>query len=258
MTEETQKKKRIFLRVAYDGTDFHGWQVQPNARSVEGELNKAIYEMTGEDIAVIGASRTDAGVHGMGNVAVFDTTSPIPAEKFKYALNTKLPEDVSVIESFEVDSDFHPRHCDSIKTYEYRFYVSEVNNPLKRRNAYRIPVRPDIKHMNEAAKHLVGEHDFKSFCSVHTSAETTVRKLYSAQVFEDGEDIVIRVSGAGFLYNMVRIIAGTLLDVGNKKYEPGYIKDILEGRDRTLAGPTLEPQGLTLKSICFPDMDDKN
>lgn len=252
MNEESNKK-RILLRVAYDGTDFHGWQVQPNARSVEGELNKAIQKMTGEEISVIGASRTDAGVHGMGNVAVFDTLSPIPADKFMYALNTKLPEDVSVVESCDVVADFHPRHCDSIKTYEYRFYVSEVNNPLKRRNAYRIQYRPDTKLMNEAAAYLVGEHDFKSFCSVHTSAETTVRKLYSAAVREDGEDIVIRVSGAGFLYNMVRIIAGTLLDVGNKKYNPGHIKDILEGRDRTLAGPTLEPQGLTLISIEFPD-----
>lgn len=253
MNEESNKK-RILLRVAYDGTDFHGWQVQPNARSVEGELNKAIQEMTGEEISVIGASRTDAGVHGMGNVAVFDTLSPIPADKFMYALNTKLPEDVSVVESCEVAADFHPRHCDSIKTYEYRFYVSEVNNPLKRRNAYRIQNRPDIKLMNEAAAYLVGEHDFKSFCSVHTSAETTVRKLYSAAVREDGDDIVIRVSGAGFLYNMVRIIAGTLLDVGNKKYEPEHIKAILEGRDRTLAGSTLEPQGLTLISIEFPDV----
>ena len=253
MNEESNKK-RILLRVAYDGTDFHGWQVQPNARSVEGELNKAIQEITGEEISVIGASRTDAGVHGMGNVAVFDTASPIPADKFMYALNTKLSEDVSVVESREVATDFHPRHCDSIKTYEYRFYVSEVNNPLKRRNAYRIQNRPDIKLMNEAAAYLVGEHDFKSFCSVHTSAETTVRKLYSAAVREDGEDIVIRVSGAGFLYNMVRIIAGTLLDVGNKKYEPEHIKAILEGCDRTLAGPTLEPQGLTLISIEFPDI----
>ena len=253
MSEEIIKK-RILLRVAYDGTDFHGWQVQPNARSVEGELNKAIQEMTGEEISVIGASRTDAGVHGMGNVAVFDTLSPIPADKFMYALNTKLPEDVSVVESHEVAADFHPRHCDSIKTYEYRFYVSEVNNPLKRRNAYRIQNRPDIKLMNEAAAYLVGEHDFKSFCSVHTSAETTVRKLYSAAVREDGEDIVIRVSGAGFLYNMVRIIAGTLLDVGNKKYEPSHINEILEGCDRTLAGPTLEPQGLTLITIEFPDI----
>jgi tRNA pseudouridine38-40 synthase len=253
MNEESNKK-RILLRVAYDGTDFHGWQVQPNARSVEGELNKAIQEMTGEEISVIGASRTDAGVHGIGNVAVFDTLSPIPADKFMYALNTKLPEDVSVVESREVAADFHPRHCDSIKTYEYRFYVSEVNNPLKRRNAYRIQYRPDTKLMNEAAAYLVGEHDFKSFCSVHTSAETTVRKLYSAAVREDGDDIVIRVSGAGFLYNMVRIIAGTLLDVGNKKYEPEHIKGILEGCDRTLAGPTLEPQGLTLISIEFPDI----
>ena len=129
--------RRILLRVAYDGTDFHGWQIQPNERSVEGELNKAIKEATGEDIEVIGASRTDSGVHGMGNVAVFDTESTIPADRIMYAINSSLPEDVSVVESREVPADFHPRHCDSIKTYEYRIYVSRINNPLKRRNAFR-------------------------------------------------------------------------------------------------------------------------
>lgn len=246
--------RRILLRVAYDGTDFHGWQIQPNERSVEGELNKAIKEATGEDIEVIGASRTDSGVHGMGNVAVFDTESTIPADRIMYAINSSLPEDVSVVESREVPADFHPRHCDSIKTYEYRIYVSRINNPLKRRNAFRCPVPLDVKRMDEAAEYLVGEHDFKSFCSVKTQAETTIRKIYSADVFHDGDDIVIRVSGAGFLYNMVRIIAGSLMDVGMGKYEPLHIKEVLEGTDRTLAGPTAEACGLTLIGIEFPDL----
>ena len=250
--------KRIMLRVAYDGTDFSGWQVQNEMRTVEGELNKAISELTGETIEVIGASRTDSGVHSKGNVAVFDTESTIPAEKFMYAVNSLLPEDVTVTGSKEVDGDFHPRHCKSIKTYEYRIYTSRINNPLKRRYAYRFPTELDVEKMDEAAKYLIGEHDFKSFCCVRTQAETTVREIYSADVFRDDEDIVIRVMGAGFLYNMVRIIAGSLTDVGSGKYEPVHIKEVLEGTDRTLAGPTAEPQGLTLMNIEFVADEDLN
>ena len=243
--------KRIFLRVAYDGTDFVGWQIQNEGRTVEGELNKAINALTGETIEVIGASRTDSGVHAKGNVAVFDTESSVAAERFMYALNSLLPEDISVVESKEVDPDFHPRHCSSIKTYEYRIFVSRINDPLKRRYAYRFPTELNVERMDDAAKYLIGEHDFKSFCCVRTQAETTVRKIYSADVFHDGDDIVIRVSGAGFLYNMVRIIAGSLMEVGSGKKDPIHIKEVLEGTDRTLAGPTAEPQGLTLVNIEF-------
>ena len=245
--------KRIFLRVAYDGTDFVGWQIQNEGRTVEGELNKAINALTGETIEVIGASRTDSGVHAKGNVAVFDTESTVPADRFMYALNSLLPEDISVVESKEVAADFHPRHCSSIKTYEYRIFVSRINDPLKRRYAYRFPTELNVERMDEAAKYLIGEHDFKSFCCVRTQAETTVRKIYSADVFHDGDDIVIRVSGAGFLYNMVRIIAGSLMEVGSGKKDPQHIKEVLEGTDRTLAGPTAEPQGLTLVNIEFVD-----
>ena len=241
------------LRVSYDGTDFCGWQVQNEMRTVEGELNKAINELTGETTEVIGASRTDSGVHAKGNVAVFDTESSIPDEKFMYAINSLLPDDVTVVESKEVDKDFHPRHCRSVKTYEYRIYTSRINNPLKRRFAYRFPTELDVEKMDEAAKYLIGEHDFKSFCCVRTQAETTIREIFSADVFRDDEDIVIRVTGAGFLYNMVRIIAGSLMEVGSGKYEPVHIKEVLEGTDRTLAGPTAEPQGLTLISIDFEE-----
>lgn len=245
--------RRIMLRVAYDGTDFCGWQIQNEKRTVEGELNTAINKLTGEDILVIGASRTDSGVHAKGNVAVFDTESAIPADKFMYALNTLLPEDVSVVDSLQVSDDFHPRHCKSVKTYEYRIYTSRINDPLKRRYAYRFPANLDVEAMDEAAKYLIGVHDFKSFCCVRTQAETTVREIFSADVFRDGEDIVIRVSGAGFLYNMVRIIAGSLMEVGSGKYEASHIKEVLEKTDRTSAGFTAEPQGLTLIGIEFED-----
>lgn len=237
------------LRVSYDGTDFHGWQLQQESRTVESELNRAITEVTGEKTEVIGASRTDAGVHAKGNVAVFDTNSTIPGDKFMYAVNNCLPEDVAVTESLEVCEDFHPRHCDCVKTYEYRIYEAQVNNPLKRRNALRVPYKLDTDKMAEAAKYLVGEHDFKSFCSVHTQAKTTVRTVYEVSVEREKDEILITVKGGGFLYNMVRIIAGTLIEVGRGKIAPERVAQILDSTDRTVAGPTAEPQGLTLARI---------
>ena len=240
---------RIMICVAYDGTDFHGWQLQPNARTVEGELNKAISELLGEGVQVIGASRTDAGVHAMGNLAVFDTQSRIPAEKFAYALNCKLPSDVKVQKSVEVANDFHPRKCSSVKTYEYHIDCGEFPMPVYNRFAYYTYHIPDVERMREAAKYIVGEHDFKSFCSVHTQAETTVRTVYSVDVEQNGREIVIRVKGNGFLYNMVRIIAGTLLEAGTGKYEPSKVGWMIEQCDRTVAGPTLPPEGLRLCGI---------
>lgn len=243
--------KRIFLRVAYDGTDFCGWQFQPDKRTVEGELNRAIEELTGENVTVIGASRTDSGVHSMGNVAVFDTESTIPGDKFMYALNTRLPEDVSIVESKEAAPDFHPRHCNSKKTYRYRIIESRINDPLRRRYAVFCPIKLDDVKMNEAAAYLIGEHDFKSFCSVHTQAETTVRTIYDAKVQRSGDEVTVEVTGAGFLYNMVRIIAGSLMEIGSGKYEPSHIKEVLEKTDRCEAGPTAEPKGLTMAGIIF-------
>lgn len=242
--------------MSYDGTDFCGWQYQPEKRTVEGELNKALSELTGESIEVIGASRTDSGVHSMGNAAVFDTESTIPADKFMYAVNTRLPEDVSVIESKEVSCDFHPRRCNSKKTYRYRIVESRINDPLRRRYAYQCPVKLDEAKMNEAAKYLIGEHDFKSFCSVHTQAETTVRRLYDARVYRENDEVIVEVTGAGFLYNMVRIIAGSLMEVGSGKYGPEHIKEVLEKTDRCVAGPTAEAQGLTMVKISFEGEKD--
>ena len=241
--------RRIMLTVAYDGTDFHGWQVQPGVRTVEGELNTCLSELLGAEVQVIGASRTDAGVHALGNLAVFDTESNIPAEKFAYALNCKLPSDVKVQKSEEVAADFHPRKCDSVKTYEYHIDSGEFPMPINSRYAYYTYHTPDVKLMREAAKYIVGEHDFKSFCSVHTQAETTVRTVYAVDVEQTGREIVIRVSGSGFLYNMVRIIAGTLLEAGMGKYEPSKVAWMIEQCDRTVAGPTLPPEGLRLCRI---------
>ena len=241
--------KRVFLTVSYDGTDFHGWQVQPGVRTVEGELNKALSELTKEEITVIGASRTDAGVHAAGNVAVFDTASSIPPERFREAVNTYLPEDVKVTASKEVAADFHPRKCDCTKTYEYRIYNSAVPDPLRRRYTWDYPRPLDEGKMQEAANFLVGTHDFAGYASVHTQAETTVRTVYSIEVKREGDEIALLVKGSGFLYNMVRIIAGTLTEVGVGNREPEWVKLALDSCDRTLGGPTAPPQGLKLVEI---------
>jgi len=239
------------LTVAYDGTNYHGWQYQNNGKTIEGELNKALSSLLQKNIEVIGASRTDAGVHAMCNAAVFDSDAGIPAEKYSYALNQMLPDEIRIRKSEEVPADFHPRKTDTVKTYEYRIDCEEFADPLKTRYAYFTYVPLDASKMQEAAFHLIGTHDFKSFCSVNTTATTTVRTIYDIQVIRDGVNIVVRITGNGFLYNMVRIIVGTLMDVGRGKYTPDKVKDILEATDRTAAGPTVPACGLMLKELHF-------
>lgn len=243
--------KRIKLIVAYDGTNYSGWQVQPNAETIEGVLNSTLSQLLHEEIKVTGASRTDAGVHSLGNVAVFDTNTRIPPEKIVYALNPFLPDDIVVQDSCEVPGDFHPRHCSSKKTYEYKILNRTFSLPTRRLDTYFQYGKLDVDKMQAAAEYLVGTHDFKSFCSANTSVETTVRKIYSLQVEKQGDVITIRVTGSGFLYNMVRIIAGTLIQAGRGELEPEKIRDILEARDRKAAGPTAPAHGLTMTGIDF-------
>lgn len=243
--------KRVMLTVAYDGTNYSGWQLQPKGETIEGVLNRCLSQLTGEEITVIGASRTDAGVHALGNIAVFDTMSRIPGEKFSYALNQRLPEDIRICESKEVAPDFHPRHCESRKTYEYRIYCAPFPMPIKRLYAHYTYVPLNVDLMSQAAESLVGEHDFKSFCSVQTQAPTTVRRVDSVEVYREGNEIVIRVAGRGFLYNMVRIMAGTLMEVGRGHIAPEKIADILAVKDRQAAGPTAPACGLTLVGYEF-------
>lgn len=240
--------KRIMLRVAYDGTNYHGWQLQPNVITVESVLNEALSGLFKEEIRVIGASRTDTGVHALGNIAVFDTNARMPAEKVSYALNQRLPEDIRIQSSVEVSQDFHPRHQNSKKIYEYKILNCEFPMPVYRLYSHFTYVELDVEKMRQAASYLVGEHDFKSFCSVNTVAETTVRTIYDISVDKLGDMISIRVTGSGFLYNMVRIIAGTLMEAGRGNIEPESMKDILKALDRTKAGPTAPACGLTLVS----------
>ena len=249
--------KRVMLTVAYDGTNYHGWQLQPNGITIEEVLNKKLSELLKEDIQVIGASRTDSGVHAYGNVAVFDTNARMPGDKFSYALNQRLPEDIRIRDSREVPAGFHPRKTDSIKTYEYHILNETFPNPVKRLYSHFTYLPLDEKKMQQAAQYLVGEHDFQSFCSAGAQTETTVRTLYSCEVSREGSEIIIRISGAGFLYNMVRIIAGTLMNVGCGKYPPEKMSEIIAARDRAAAGPTAPANGLVLVSYQFPVLEEE-
>lgn len=253
------------MTVAYDGTHYCGWQIQPNGLTVEEVLNQRISALTGEDVRVIGASRTDSGVHALGNVAVFDTESPIPPQRFSYALNQKLPEDIVVVDSREVSSAWHPRYQKGIsKTYEYHIYNAPVPDPMKRNYAAFISFPLDVEKMRRGAEYLVGEHDFVSFCNVKTNTEDTVRTIEDIEIFVrsekpqadcGGREIIIRIRGNGFLYNMVRIIAGTLIRVGRGFYEPEKIEEILNAKKRTEAGVTAPPQGLVLVGIFYGEPD---
>lgn len=249
--------RRVMLRVAYDGTEYCGWQLQPGRPTIEGVLNETLTRLLGETITVTGASRTDSGVHSLGNVAVFDTDTRIPAEKLSYALNQRLPDDIVIQESKEVAPDFHPRHCDSTKTYEYRILNREFPLPTERRDSYFTYRKLDVEAMREAANYIVGTHDFASFCAAHAQTETTVRTVYDCVVEKNGDMICIRVTGAGFLYNMVRIIAGTLIEVGYGARQPQEMQKILEACSRSAAGPTAPAHGLTMMGIEFKQGDEK-
>lgn len=241
--------KRIKLTIAYDGTNYCGWQVQPNGITVEEVLNKALHKLTGENIQVIGASRTDSGVHALGNVAVFDSETTIPPERIAMALNQRLPEDIVIVKSEEVPLDFHPRYCECSKTYEYHIINTRIPIPTKRLTNYFVSYQLDFDKMRQAASYLVGEHDFVSFCNVRTDVENTVRTIHALDIIQNGEEITIRITGNGFLYNMVRIIVGTLIRVGRGFYEPEKVKEILEAKDRKAAGVTAPAHGLMLVEI---------
>ena len=248
--------KRIMLTVAYDGTNYCGWQIQPSGETIEGVLNRELSRLLQEEIRVIGASRTDSGVHAKGAVAVFDTETRIPPEKISYAVNKSLPEDIRVVGSQEVSPEFHPRKTNCRKTYEYRIRHDAFPMPTERLYTHWVHTALDVDKMREAAAYLVGEHDFKSFCSVHTQAETTIRTIYQLEVEETGAEIRIRVCGNGFLYNMVRIIVGTLVAIGRGQMDIACIAHVLETGNRELAGPTAPAQGLMLMQYEMMDSRD--
>ena len=241
---------KVKLVVAYDGTEYCGWQVQTNGITIQQVLNEKLTELLGEEITVTGASRTDSGVHSLGNVAVFETKTRMPAEKISFALNQRLPEDIVVQDSCQVPEDFHPRFSASQKTYEYKILNRRFPMPTLRRDTLFFHYPLDVERMQRAADVLVGEHDFSSFSSVHAQTNTFVRTIYELKVTRTEDDVIhIRVMGNGFLYNMVRIIAGTLIEVGTGKLAPEDMERILAAKDREAAGPTAPAHGLTMIGI---------
>ena len=298
--------RRIRLTIAYDGTNYRGWQIQQptpahpegSVPTIQGELQRALGQLlpkeavhgaapekslnpltsrnaAGEPAAadtatapdhvdeaaapgilpVVGASRTDSGVHALGNIACFDTESTIPAANFPKAINRFLPADIRVLQAVEVSMDFHPRFVPHEKCYEYRVDCGRVANPLTRLYAYNYTYPLDLERMRAAARELVGVHDFTSFVNpdsqVFEHGGDAVREIYSIDILEEGSQLVIRIRGNGFLYHMIRIIVGTLLVIGNGRRAPEDIRTMLAAKDRTTAGPTVPAHGLCLCALNY-------
>ena len=242
--------RNIKLTIEYDGKDFNGWQKQPNKLNIQGEIERAIEIITGgEKVELIASGRTDAGVNALGQVANFRTESTMPIEKMAYAINSQLKKAIRVQKAEEVDEKFHSRYTCKKKTYRYTINNSEQGSAIFRYMQYHYPVKLDENKMNEGVKYLIGEHDFKSFKASGTSSKSSVRTIYDAKVWREGDLIHIELTGNGFLYNMIRIIAGTLIEVGEGAIEPAEVKEILEAKDRSRAGKTVSPSGLCLMGV---------
>ena len=243
--------RNIKLVIEYDGKGFNGWQKQPNKLNIQGEIEKAIGEITGEEIELIASGRTDAGVHSLGQVANFKTNSKIDIDKFPYAINSKLKKSIVIKSAEEVPERFHSRYSVHSKTYRYTINNSKFGTALYRDMEYHFPIKLDENKMQEAAKYFEGEHDFKAFKASGTSSKSSVRIIYKAVVKRQDDRVIIELTGNGFLYNMVRIIAGTLVDVGIGKIKPEEIKNIIEEKDRKKAGKTLPARGLCLLEVQY-------
>lgn len=228
-----------------------GWQKQPNKLNIQGEIERAIYNITKEEVNLIGSGRTDAGVHALGQVANFKTNSEIPIEKLPLAINSQLKNSIVIKEAEEVDERFHSRYNAKHKTYRYIINNSKCGTAIYRNLEYSYPFKLDAEKMKQASKYFEGEHDFKAFKSSGTSSKNSVRTIYKAIVKQEGEKIIIELTGNGFLYNMVRIISGTLLDVGLGKIRAEEIPEIIESKDRQRAGKTLPAHGLYLVEVKY-------
>lgn len=245
---------KILLTIAYDGTNYSGWQKQkdPSVRTVEGVVTEALRQLLRmPELECIGASRTDAGVHALGQRAMLEAETTIPVERIPLAIRSYLPEDIVVTKAEEVGEAFHPRYDCVKKTYEYRFWNAPTKNPKERLYSMYVAKPLELQKMQAAAKAVIGTHDFAAFCAAGAQVSSTVRTIFDCQVERQGDCVRILVTGDGFLYNMVRILAGTLLAVGQGRLAPEEVANILESRDRRKAGQTAEPQGLTLQEIFY-------
>ena len=248
---------RFYLIVEYDGTDYCGWQRQQNGPSVQQTLEEALSRLTGENIACTGSSRTDAGVHAMGLCVHFDSATRIPPEKIAFALNTMLPPDIRVRESGKARERFHARYAACGKVYRYTFYNSRHDCAVGRQFMAHVPLKLDEKRMHEEAQVLIGTHDFAAFAASGSVVKSTVRTIYKVEVKRSGDVVTLTVMGDGFLYNMVRIIAGTLMEVGTGKREPGAIAQAIATCDRLTLGQTAPAKGLMLMRVLYEGDEEK-
>ena len=251
MTGDMRPLRRVLLAVSYDGTGYSGWQRQKNAVSVQQRLEEALIKALGVKTAVTGASRTDAGVHALHQAAHFDTSSSIPDEKFPFVLNNLLPYDIRVTGARPVPPDFHARFSCRGKTYTYRMHNAPHASALYRNLTAHVPVHLNESAMDGAVRQVIGTHDFKAFAAAGGSAKTTVRTITDAKVIRQGELVTLTVSGNAFLYNMVRILAGTLIEIGQGSLPPNVMAQALETGDRLLLGPTAPPHGLELTRVQY-------
>ena len=245
--------KNIVLRLMFDGAAYHGFQRQKNGVTIQEKIEDAIFEITGERTPLIGCSRTDAGVHAESYTAMFETESNIPMEQLPKALNSALPDDIRIIKSKLAPAGFHPIFSAIEKTYEYTIVNNRYNNVFLRNYAWFYPIPLDVDRMREGAVHFLGEHDFASFMAAGGTAKTSVRHIKKLDILEDGGIIRLRITANGFLYNMVRIITGTLVYVGNGKLAPENIPALIAAKERKRAGMTAPPEGLRLLYTVYPD-----
>lgn len=243
--------KRYKMIVAYDGTNYNGFARQPEVTTIQGTLEKAISKITQEEVLTLGAGRTDRGVHAKGQCCTFDSETKIPTVKLARAINSQLPPDIVVKSVEEVEGSFHPRFGAKRKTYRYQILTSPMEDPFLYRYTLHYPYPIHVDKMQEAANHMIGEHDFACFCASGSTVKDTVRTIYSIEVKQEGDLVWVDVCGNGFLYNMVRIIIGTLLYVNEEKLSTDEISEIITGKDRKKAGPTVPPQGLTMLDIIY-------
>jgi tRNA pseudouridine38-40 synthase len=244
--------RTVRLLIEYDGTDYSGWQAQANGPSIQEEIEKAVHKVTGEKVRIAGSGRTDAGVHALGQVATFRTDSDIAGERFAPALNSHLPRDISVLRSGWVPNSFHARKTARGKTYRYRIFNRGVRPALLRDKVYHFVPELDVEAMRRAGQHFVGQHDFRSFTPPSSErAAGYRRKVFSLTVERRGDEVIVEVSGSGFLHNMVRIMVGTLLEAGRGKLAPEAVPEIIASGDRTRAGPTAPACGLYLVTVDY-------
>lgn len=245
--------RRIKLTIAYDGTNYAGYQVQPNGNTVQAEVETVLAKMHGQAVKVVASGRTDARVHAKGQVIHFDTHLSMPADRFVKALNAMLPDDILVHLAEEVDSSFHARY--GAKRKEYRYFVRTDVDPFRRHHAVTVTYALDQERMREALRMLVGTHDFTSFSVTKSEVVDRVRTIYEAELVEAGDEMYFRFVGSGFLYNQVRIMVGTLMEVGRGKYEPADVSRMLAAKDRRSAGITAPPHGLYLWNVNYKKVD---